>query len=353
MPDTSLEVWTAPRSGLSQIEFHTHVVPSRDGLAEAAETWLAGQSVAIERLRTRATHVGSEGRAVVAIHGDAGAGKLRVAQWIHRCSGRSSNPLLVLDSDDPTLNNQLDRVIRVIAAGSRGLPSGQARTPGTVVLRNWDRAEEPALARLFEILGCQGVELVCALVLISKRSPEQLRECSALHAQLLARAGGSLVSVPALRHRGGDIQELARQFANEAARRYDKSIRGISPQALSKLEAHDFPGNVRELEVMVEQAILRNSGDWVTGECFWGLSDDTPLPATEESELVIRLPGSSLREIEIQALRLALKLSGGRVVRASELLGITRHALRRKLEKFGLNDLRVTLPHESSQTSNA
>jgi DNA-binding NtrC family response regulator len=337
---------------LSQIEFHTHVVPSADGLAsEVAETWLAGESVAIERLRTRATHVGSDGSAVVVIHGDAGVGKLRVAQWIHRCSSRSRNPLLVLDSDDPTLNSQLDRVIQVIAARSRGLSSAQARAPGTMVLRNWERAEESALTRLFEILGCQGVELVCALVLISKRSPEQLREASVLHAQLLARAGGSLVSVPALRHRGGDIQGLARHFANEAARRYDKSIRGISTQALSMLEAHDFPGNVRELQVMVEQAILRSSGDWVTGECFWGLGDDAPLPATEASELVIRLPGSSLREIEIQALRLALKISGGRVVRASELLGITRHALRRKLEKFGLNDLRLMPPTEPSHTA--
>ncbi|WP_165704093.1 helix-turn-helix domain-containing protein [Enhygromyxa salina] len=326
-------------------------MPGRSGLAEAAESWLAGQSVAIERLRSRATHVGSEGSAVVAIHGDAGAGKLRVAQWIHRCSSRSGNPLLVLDSDDPTLKSQLDRVIRVIAARARGLSSNPARTPGTLVLRNWDRAEEPALARLFEILGCQGVELVCALVLISKRSADQIRGSSTLHAQLLARAGGSVVSVPALRHRGIDIQELARHFANEAARRYDKSIRGISPQALSKLEAHDFPGNVRELQVMVEQAVLRSTGDWVTGESFWGLGEDSPLAATEESELVIRLPGSSLREIEIQALRLALKLAGGRVVRASELLGITRHALRRKLEKFGLNDLRVT--NESSTSTTA
>lgn len=351
MPDTSLEVWTAPRSELSQIEFHTHVMASREGLAEVAEAWLAGQSVAIERLRARATHVGNEGAAVVAICGDAGVGKLRVAQWIHRCSSRSQSPLLVLDSDDPTLNSQLDRVIRVISGRSRGLPNIQGRTPGTVVLRNWDRAEPAALTRLFEILGCQGVELICALVLVSKRGPDQLRERSSLHAQLLARAGGSLVSVPALRHRGGDVQELARHFANEAARRYDKSIRGISPQALSKLESHDFPGNVRELQVMVEQAILRSSGDWVTGECFWGLSDDAPLPSTEASEFVIRLPGSSLREIEIQALRLALKLAGGRVVRASELLGITRHALRRKLEKFGLNDLRVTAPNEPSHTA--
>jgi DNA-binding NtrC family response regulator len=335
MPDSLREVWTGHRGELAHIEFRNHVVPSRDTLVEAAERWLAGQSAAVERLRGRATTVGREGAAVVVVHGEPGSGKLRTAQWIHRCGGRSNRPLLVVDADDPTLLAQLDQVIAALRPGSGGT------VPGTVALRNCERAGEDALARLIQILGSQGVELVCSLFLISKRSPEQLRDISSLHAQMVARAGSATISVPSLRHRGSDVGELARLFADDAARRYDKAIRGISPQALAKLEAHEFPGNIRELQAMVEQAVLRSSGDWVTGECFAGLGDELSVRATDDSELVIRLPGSSLREIEIEALRLALKLADGRIVRASELLGITRHALRRKLEKFGLNDLRA------------
>jgi DNA-binding NtrC family response regulator len=338
MPDSLREVWTSPRGELAHIEFRNHVAPSRDSLVEAAERWLAGQSAAVERLRGRATTVGREGAAVVVIHGEPGSGKLRSAQWIHRCGGRSSRPLLVVDADDPTLLAQLDQVIVALRPGSN------ATVPGTVALRNCERAGEDALARLVQILGSQGVELVCSLFLISKRSPEQLRDISSLHAQLVARAGTATISVPSLRNRGSDVGELARLFADDAARRYDKAIRGISPQALAKLEAHEFPGNIRELQAMVEQAVLRSSGDWVTGECFAGLGDELSVRATDDSELVIRLPGSSLREIEIEALRLALRLADGRIVRASELLGITRHALRRKLEKFGLNDLRAPGP---------
>lgn len=330
MPDSSRDVWTGPRVELSQIEFQTHVAARHD-TSEVGESWLAGRTPAIERLRARATKVGNDGLAVVSLHGEAGSGKLRVAQWIHRCSSRSDRPLLVLDGEDPSVDLQLDRVLATL---------GRPAAPGTVALRNSERAETSTLERLLDILGRQGVELSCALFLISKRSPERLRDASPLHAQLLARAG-AMLSVPALRHRGPDIAELARHFAAEAARRYDKSIRGISSQAISKLEAHEFPGNVRELQVMVEQAVLRSSGDWVTGDCFAGIGDDNSVSATEASELVIRLPGSSLREIEIEALRLALRLSEGRIVRASELLGITRHALRRKLEKFGLTELRA------------
>ena len=332
MQDLLRDGCSGARGELSQIEFHTHVAPGRDSVTAAGEAWLAGQTPAIERLRARATKIGMDGVAVVSIHGEPGTGKLRVAQWAHRCSSRSSRPLLVLDADDASIDAQLERVLATLANPSTA--------PGTLVLRNYDRASEATLERLLDILGRQGVELSCALFLITKRNPERLREGSMLHAQLLARAG-AVLSVPALRHREGDVPELARHFAIESARRYDKTIRGLSPQALSKLEAHGFPGNVRELEVMVEQAVLRSSGDWVTGDCFGGLGDDAPVRATEESELVIRLPGSSLREIEMEALRLALRLSEGRIVRASELLGITRHALRRKLEKFGLTELRA------------
>jgi DNA-binding NtrC family response regulator len=335
MPNSMREVWTERRSGLAQIEFRGHVAPSRDRLVEAAEGWLAGQSAAIERLRSRATTIGREGAAVVVIHGEPGTGKLRVAQWVHRCGGRATRPLLVLDADDPTVIDQLDRVIAALS------PISSTTAPGSVALRHCERASQDVVARLIQILGSQGVELVCSLSVISKRTPDKLREVSPLHAQLLARAGNCVVSVPSLRYRGGDIADLARLFADDATRRYDKAIRGISPQALSKLEAHEFPGNVRELQAMVEQAVLRSSGDWVTSECFPGLGDEVSVRATDDSELVIRLPGSSLREIEIEALRLALRLSDGRIVRASELLGITRHALRRKLEKFGLNELRA------------
>lgn len=332
MPDSLREVWTGPRGELSQIEFRPHVAPSREAMADASESWLAGRTPAIERLRAKATNVGHEGAAVISIHGEAGSGKLRVAQWIHRSSARSDRSLLVLEADDPGINHQLDHVLDTL---------GSATAPGTVVVRNCERAGATTIERLLDILGKQGVHLSCALVLSSKRSPDRLREGSAHHAQLLARTTATL-TVPALRHRDPDIAELARSFAMEAAHRYDKSIRGLSPQALSKLENHDFPGNVRELQVMVEQAVLRSNGDWVTGDCFGGLNDEHSVRTTDEAELVIRLPGSSLREIEMEALRLALRLSEGRVVRASELLGITRHALRRKLEKFGLTDLRAS-----------
>ena len=72
----------------------------------------------------------------------------------------------------------------------------------------------------------------------------------------------------------------------------------------------------RELRAIIEQAVIRCQGDWITAEHLGGVQTKRQVDQPESSELVIRLPGSSLREIEIAALKLALKISGGRVERA-------------------------------------
>ncbi|NVB41853.1 sigma 54-interacting transcriptional regulator [Pseudenhygromyxa sp. WMMC2535] len=324
---------------LAQIEFEsTAFQPVRgEPSNEAAKDWFTGRSAAIDRLRARATRLGHEGAAVALIHGETGTGRLRLARWMHECGARSGRPLLVLDALDARVGAQLE----VVRAALREREP-RATIPGTIVLRHAERADAATLEVLTELLAAQGIELVCALILISRRTPEELRGSSPGHAKLLGRAASATLQVPPLRVRGDDIAALAREFAAEASRRYDKGIRGLSSQALSKLEEHDFPGNVRELGLLVEQAVLRASGDWVTAADFPSLHSASPISEARKGELVVRLPGSSLREIEIEALRMALALSEGRVVRAAELLGITRHALRRKLEKFGLTDLRAS-----------
>ena len=335
MPETARDGWIG-NAELTAPELRS-VSVDHGGAASPADLdpWFVGQSPAIERMRARVSTLARDGSAVMSIHGEPGSGKLRVAQWIHRAGGRALRPALVLDGRAAASVTDLDRVIT--AAGSDGGFMG----PGAVLVQDSEDASADLLERLQQLLGCQGIELQCAIVLLSKLGPEQLREVSPAHARLLGRAGHAVLAVPALRHRIGDVAELARHFVAEAARRYDKAIRGISPQALSRLDSHDFPGNLRELQAIIEQAVLRSSGDWLTAESLLGLDAPTSVRATDGAELLIRMPGSSLREIEIAALRMALELSEGRIVRASELLGITRHALRRKLEKFNLNDLRA------------
>ncbi|GEM_PF-1295101 len=332
---------------LAMIEFQSQV-PSAKGAVNvgpnAVHSWLEGQSSSVERLRSRATAAGRDDALVALIHGEAGSGKFRVAQWIHRCSRRASRPLMVLDGGGPTIEAQLARVVQTLNQDSEF-------TPGTLAIRDFHKLPTGAIQRLLEVLTIQGAEPRCGLALMTARDIADLRAISLQHAQLLGRVANAVIAVPALRSRSGDIALLARNFVQESSSRYGKKVRGISPQAIARLEGHSFPGNVHELRAVIEQAVLHSSGDWITAECFPGIGEAKALQVVDQAEVVIRLPGSSLREIEVQALRLALKLSGGRIVRASELLGITRHALRRKLEKFGLNDLRQHYEHGAPEVS--
>lgn len=327
--------------GLAMIEFQPTGATAH-GVNQMGEDWLEGQTQVVERLRVRALNAGREGHTVVALDGEAGVGKLRVAQWIHRCSRRTEQPFMVLDAASDHIASQLLRVAASLGEGSE-------LAPGTLAVRNLQEASQNTINRLLEIDTGRGGGQRCALILMSTVPMASLRSASLQHGQLIGRAAPASIHVPALRERGDDIALLARGFLDEATARYGRRVRGLSPQAIARLEQHDFPGNIHELRLVIEQAVLRSSGDWITAEAFPGIGNQSATEDTDTSELVIRMPGSSLREIEMAALRLALKISGGRVVRASELLGITRHALRRKLEKFGLTQLRAQFDNSGAE----
>jgi DNA-binding NtrC family response regulator len=218
--------------------------------------------------------------------------------------------------------------------------SDQRSVPGNLAVRNFHRASEGTVQALLGLLTIQGADIRCGLLLLSRTDIGELRARSLLHGQLLGSSTIAVIPVSPLRARREDIGALARVFIQQSATRLERDLRGISPQAISRLESYEFPGNVAELERLVEQAVLRSSGDWLAAEHFPQIEDPSIAQAPHNAEIVIRMPGSSLREIELQAIRLALRLADGRIVRAADLLGITRHALRRKLEKYGLQDLR-------------
>ena len=327
-PSSSL----AGRAGsqLAMIEFHNASPIEQGGI----EHWLEGTSQPIERLRVRALQISGEPTSLVVVEGEPGSGKVRVAQFLHRASARSASPMMVLDAADGSIESQLRTI-------TQQLRDKSSASPGTLTLRNFQLSTAETVQRLLELATvAPSAKEFCVIVLTSE-PVNSLRARNLQSGQFLGRASRQVLRMPPLRERAGDLPLLARRFTDDAIARYGRRVRGISPRAMSQLEKYDYPGNIHELAAIIEQAVIRCEGDWITEEHLVGLRSKQRVEQPESSELVIRLPGSSLREIEIAALKLALKISGGRVVRAAELLGITRHALRRKLEKFGLSDLRV------------
>ncbi len=145
---------------------------------------------------------------------------------------------------------------------------------------------------------------------------------------LLYRINTIELYIPPLRERGNDIQLLADYFLARYARKYKKEIRGLSRDARSKLQNYSWPGNVRELQHAIERAVILSDGTMLRPENF--MLQSTVSNKTADLEEL------NLSILEKEAIERALRRAEGNVTRAAELLGITRFALYRKLDKLGL-----------------
>lgn len=145
---------------------------------------------------------------------------------------------------------------------------------------------------------------------------------------LLYRINTIELHIPPLRERGNDIQLLADYFLARYARKYKKEIKGLSRDARSKLQNYNWPGNVRELQHAIERAVILSDGMMLKPENF--------MLQPTASNKIAELEELNLSILEKEAIERALRRAEGNVTRAAELLGITRFALYRKLDKLGL-----------------
>lgn len=286
---------------LSSLEF---------GSGSAADDhWLHGSSESLARLRRRGEATADAGCRVIVITGALGVGKHRLARWMHRRMAGATAPRIDLDG--------------------RSLPRELGSTAGMMVVDNADaidvRGAQALVQRVTQVPQA-------TLILLARAPLASLRDKSADHEQLFGRMTEAILEVPPLTERAQDIAAIARAALDDACARYALPTLALSPGALAELERQPWPGNARQICGLLEQAALRAQGRWVTPADLGFATAETQAAGT----LHVRLPGASLREIEIKAITLALELADNRIVRAAELLGITRHALRRKIDKFGV-----------------
>jgi DNA-binding NtrC family response regulator len=147
---------------------------------------------------------------------------------------------------------------------------------------------------------------------------------------LLFRLNTVEIHLPPLRERPEDITPLAEHFLKQHRGRYGRDISGFTPPAVEALLQHRWPGNVRELDHVVERAVLMSSGNVVT-------AFDLALQATPDARLNARFDEMSLEEVERLLIQKALARCAGNANRAAEELGLSRSALYRRLQKYGLS----------------
>ncbi|HEU5410583.1 MAG TPA: sigma-54 dependent transcriptional regulator [Candidatus Acidoferrales bacterium] len=144
---------------------------------------------------------------------------------------------------------------------------------------------------------------------------------------LLFRLNTIEIHLPPLRERKEDIPLLAMHFLRQSAQRYRKNLTGFEPAAMKLLSEHPWPGNVRELDHSVERAVLLSEGMEVR-------ASDLGLRQVREANM--RIEDMSLEDVERALIQKAMGRYGGNVSHASKTLGLSRSALYRRLQKYGL-----------------
>jgi len=289
----------------------------------------------------------AQSEATVLISGETGTGKDVVARAIHQSSPRKKGPYVALNI--PSLPATLIEAELFGAekgaftgAHERKIGKFEAATGGTVFLDEIGDLVPEAQVKLLRFLqdrefyrlgSNQALRADVRVIAATNQDLDALMKEGKFRADLFYRLNVIPIAVPPLRKRKEDIPLLVDFFMRKYGEREGKKIQGITREALSVLVAHSFPGNVRELENIVERAVVFAERNVL------GISD-MPLVLGETAETDSGPAGDSLldkvRRLETQEIRQALRASGGIKSRAAKALGITERMLAYKMKTYGL-----------------
>ncbi|AUM74289.1 sigma-54-dependent transcriptional regulator [Paracoccus jeotgali] len=299
-----------------------------DNAGGPADSALVGETPVMQALFRRIEQLAVSDLPVMLV-GEAGVGKTAFAQLLHRLSDRTATALTLDAANGP------EAIQRAIDSASGG----------TLVIENPAELDPSAQARLVALLD-RAADDTPRLIATGGFDPRRDVARGRLRADLFHRLSGAIVTVPPLSARREDVPLLARHLTAR------HSGRTMGEDLLTTLAQRDFPGNVRELDLLIRRLAATGQGPVLASELDApdALSPD-PLPLEATGQLAASVaahlqryfdlhgdqlppPGlydRILREIETPLLRIALDATGGNQLRCAELLGLNRNTLRKKL----------------------
>jgi DNA-binding NtrC family response regulator len=287
--------------------------------------------------------------APVLITGESGTGKELVAEAVHRNSRRRGGPFVKVNLggvSSTLFESEMFGHVRGAFTDARADRKGRFETAdrGTIFLDEIGEVDPGVQVKLlrvlqdrsFEALGSSATRTVdVRVVSATNRDLALMVQGGQFREDLLYRLNLITIRMPALRERRADIPLLARHFLQRCAAAYGHRPLSLTESALDWLQAQSWPGNVRQLKQAIERAVLiADHGSVIEARDLRALAELDGRPAQGDA---LPSPGSmTLEQLERAMIERCLEHYAGNVTKVAEALGLTRQALYRRLQKYGI-----------------
>ncbi|MBN2846267.1 MAG: sigma-54-dependent Fis family transcriptional regulator [Deltaproteobacteria bacterium] len=292
----------------------------------------------------------SASRATVLIQGESGTGKELFARLIHKMSPRSEKPMIVVNCSalpETLLESELFGHERGAFTGATARRKGRFEEAdgGTLFLDEIGELSLPVQVKLLRFIqerefqrlgGNQTIRSDVRIISATNRNLEDRVKDGRFRDDLYYRLNVVVMNIPPLRERKEDIPSLIQHFIESFSSENKKEIRGVSSEAMDLLLKYDYPGNVRELENVIERAAV------IARDPVISLRDLPFKEVTSHHGYSVSAEGTTMKDsietLEFQLIEQALSDAGHNQTRAADILGISERTLRYKMKKYGLKD---------------
>src|SRR2546422_1463553 len=305
---------------------------------------LVGNAQLMQRVKEIISKVATTDSPVL-IEGESGTGKELVAAAIHRLSDRAKGPFIPVNCSaipEDLLESEFFGHVRGAFSGavSDALGLFRGAHEGTIFLDEIAELSPGLQVKLLRVLqemlvrpvGSTKTHLVDVRVIAAtNRDLDRSIADGRFRQDLYYRLNVVRVSLPPLRARREDIPALVNHFLRRYNRRFRRDVKGITPEALVALQAYDFPGNVRELENLIERAFAMGAREQITLADLPSLAAGHAAPVTVTSGAI-----PQLADVEKELILRALAFYKDDKEAAATALGISRRTIYRRLKEYGM-----------------
>jgi DNA-binding NtrC family response regulator len=285
-------------------------------------------------------------KSTVLISGETGTGKEMVARYIHQCSPRADKPFMAVNCaalPEGLLESELFGHEKGAFTGAVAKKDGKFELAhkGTLLLDEVTEMTPPLQAKLLRVLqeheidkvgGREPIPIDVRVIATTNRDPKQLIEDGTFREDLYYRLNVIPIKLPPLRERMEDLPVLAEHFMKKHSKENGKNISSIAPETLTLLNKYQWRGNVRELENIIERAVLICQGDTIEPANLF-MEDSHAAEATGKENSLGSFRGT-IYEMERELIFKTLEETNNNKTRAADILGISIRTLRNKLNEY-------------------